>query len=200
MTSHFLRKPDSRSRRYSYIAVVLFLVHAGFMLARYGQLPIAPVQGDEVIINDAAVSLGQGQGYAATSFAGSPYGIDHLFAHFPPLYPLTESLAIRVFGVSVYSLRFTTTVMSLSACAVLLLLLYFLGKEKVLDWTAASLVAAIYCTCAPLIIVDRMARMESMVALMVHLAFASVMIAVVSAGEREEASSLVRRGVVACGL
>jgi hypothetical protein len=91
-------------------------------------------------------------------------------------------------------------VMSLSACAVLLLLLYFLGKEKVLDWTAASLVAAIYCTCAPLIIVDRMARMESMVALMVHLAFASVMIAAVSAGEREEASSLVRRGVVACGL
>jgi len=194
------KRVDSGSRRYLRLAFLLFLVNAACMLVRYGQLPLAPVQGDEVIINDAAVSLGQGQAYAATTFAGSPYGIDHLFAHFPPLYPLTESLAIRVFGVSVYSLRFTTTVMSLSACAVLLLLLYFLGKEKVLDWTAASMVAALYCTCAPLIIVDRMARMESMVALMVHLAFASVMIAAVSAGEREGTSGLVRRGVIACGL
>ncbi len=194
------RPVDSGSRRYLRLAFVFFLINVACMLIRYGQLPLAPVQGDEVIINDAAVSLGLGQGYAATTFAGSPYGIDHLFAHFPPLYPLTESLAIRAFGVSVYSLRLTTTVMSLSACAVLLLLLYFLGREKVLDWTAASLVAALYCTCAPLIIVDRMARMESMVALMVHLAFASVMIAAVRAGERDGASSVVRRGVVACGL
>jgi hypothetical protein len=194
------RRVDPGSRRYLRLAFVFFLINVACMLVRYGQLPLAPVQGDEVIINDAAVSLGQGQGYAATSFAGSPYGIDHLFAHFPPLYPLTESLAIRVFGVSVYSLRLTTTVMTLCASAVLLLLLYFLVKEKVLDWVAASLVAALYCTCAPLIVVDRMARMESMVAVMVHLAFASVMIAAVSAGEREGASSRVRRGVIACGL
>jgi len=200
MTFTDLWRVDLGSRRYLRLAVVLFLVNTLCMLVRYGQLPIAPVQGDEVIINDAAVSLGTGHGYAAASFAGSPYGIDHLYAHYPPLYPLTESLAIRAFGVSVYSLRFTTTAMSLAASALLLLLLYFLASEKVLDWTAASLIGALYCTCGPLIIVERMARMESMIALLVHVAFSAVMIAAVSARDHAVSSGLVRYGVIGCGV
>lgn len=165
------------------------------MLYRYGQFPVAPVLGDEVIINDAAISLGTGHGYAATSFADSRYGIDHLFAHFPPLYPLTESLAIRAFGISVYTLRLTTTVMSIAANAVFLALLYWLCRCGLVHPVAAMLLGGIYSTFTPLIVTSRMARMESMIELLTLLALSTIFRAVTL-----EDGAGVGRWLVATGL
>lgn len=164
------------------------------MLVRYGQLPVAPMLGDEIIVNDAAISLGTGHGYAATSFAGSAYGIDKLFAHFPPLYPLTESLAIRFFGVSVYSLRLTTTLMSIAACAVFLYVLMRLCRANLLSWSVACLAGAIYCTFTPLIVLERMARMESMIEFLALLSFTAVLNAIETEGSGR------RYWLVAAGL
>lgn len=182
-------------RQYVWAAVFFFGLHAFFMLYRYGQLPVAPVLGDEVIINDAALSLGTGHGYAATSFADSRYGIDHLFAHFPPLYPLTESLAVRAFGISVYSLRLTTTVMSIAANAVFLALLYGLCRSGLVSPAAAMMLGGIYSTFTPLIVVSRMARMESMIELLTLLALWTIFRAVTL---REDEG--VGRWLVATGL
>jgi hypothetical protein len=77
------------------------------MLYRYGELPSAPVIGDEVTINDPAIALSRGQGLRAPSFGGSAFGFDLLYAHFPPVYIWTESLVFRGFGVSVFLLRLT---------------------------------------------------------------------------------------------
>jgi hypothetical protein len=185
----------SPSRRYICLAVALFLLHAALTLFRYGQLPIAPILGDEVIINDPAVSLGLGQGYAATSFMDSSYGIDRLFAHFPPLYPLTESLAIRAFGVSVYSLRLTTTVMSIAEMAILLLLLFWLCRFNYLDFTTAGLVGAVYSTCTPLIVRERMARMESMIGVLVLLCVWAIFLAVAQTEEKRARPWLIAAGI-----
>lgn len=40
----------------------LVLLHAFAILYRFGSLPIAPVYGDEIIINDPAIALSRGQG------------------------------------------------------------------------------------------------------------------------------------------
>jgi 4-amino-4-deoxy-L-arabinose transferase-like glycosyltransferase len=140
------------------------------MFSRYGQLPAAPSVLDEVIVNDAAFSLGQGGPYAATSFRESALGLDHLFAHFPPLYPLTESFSVRLLGPSAYSLRLTTTLMSIAASFILLFLSYKLFRKGVLSLQAALFLSALYCTCGPLMMLERMARMESMISVFVLLA------------------------------
>lgn len=165
-------------REFATFAIFFFLLHTCFMTLRYGQRPTVPVLGDEVIINDAALSLGTGHGYAATSFVDSRYGLDRVFAHFPPLYPLAESLAIRAFGISVYSLRLTTTVMSIAGNAVFLWLLYRLCRSQMLHPVTAILLGGIYSTFSPLIVLDRVARMESLSALLTLLALAAILHAI----------------------
>ena len=155
------------------------------MLFRYGHLPIAPVLGDEVIINDASISLAQGHGYAARSFADSKYGLDQVFAHFPPLYPYTEALAFHVFGVSVYSLRLTTTVMSLLTTVFLFFLVRQLCRVGLMSWDVGLLVNAIYGTNTSMIAFDRTARMESMIGFLVMLSlFAVFLSATMEKGRR----------------
>jgi len=53
--------------RFLRLAALMVLLHAGFVVYRYGQLPISLVLGDEVIINDASVSLARGHGCPALS-------------------------------------------------------------------------------------------------------------------------------------
>src|ERR1700750_1312544 len=43
--------------RFILAAALLVLMHAGFMLYHFGQVPIAPFVGDEIIIHDPAISL-----------------------------------------------------------------------------------------------------------------------------------------------
>jgi 4-amino-4-deoxy-L-arabinose transferase-like glycosyltransferase len=133
------------------------------MLFRYGDLPSAPVIGDEVTINDPAIALSRGQGLIGPSFGGSVFGLDRLYAHFPPVYIWTEAIAFRAFGVSVYSLRLTTTVMGILACAIFLLIVWCLYRWKLADPVAAGFAACLYPLNASVIALHRIARMDSMV-------------------------------------
>jgi 4-amino-4-deoxy-L-arabinose transferase-like glycosyltransferase len=133
------------------------------MLYRYGVLPSAPVIGDEVTINDPAIALSQGQGLRAPSFGGSAFGLDRLFAHFPPVYIWTEALVFRTLGVSAYSLRLTTTVMGILACAIFLSIAWCLCRWKLADPATASFAACLYTLNASVIALHRIARMDSMV-------------------------------------
>ena len=133
------------------------------MLYRYGQLPLAPVIGDEVIINEPAVALSRGQGLISPGFRDSAFGLDKLYAHFPPVYIFAQSLAFRAFGVSVYSLRLVTTVMGIASAGLFLLLMSCFCRWGLADWGTASIAACLYTLNAPLLVMHRLARMESMV-------------------------------------
>lgn len=154
---------DRTSRNVLYLCLVLLLLHSTCMLYRYGNLPSAPVIGDEVTINDPAMALSRGQGLSAPSFADSPFGLDRLYAHFPPVYLWTESLVFRAFGVSVYSLRSITTVMGILACAIFLLIVWCLCRWKLADPVTAGFAACLYTLNASVIALHRIARMDSMV-------------------------------------
>jgi hypothetical protein len=133
------------------------------MLYRYGHLPVAPVLGDEVIINEPAIALSRGQGLVAPSFQDSAFGLDKLYAHFPPVYIFAESLAFRKFGVSVYSLRLVTTAMGIAAAGIFLVLMWGLCRWGLADWGTASIAACLYTLNASTLIMHRIARMESTV-------------------------------------
>jgi hypothetical protein len=133
------------------------------MLYRYGQIPIAPVIGDEVIINEPAVALSRGQGLISPGFRDSAFGLDKLYAHFPPVYIFAEALAFRAFGVSVYSLRLVTTVMGVASAGLFLLLLWCICRWNLADWGTASVAACLYTLNATMLVLHRLARMESMV-------------------------------------
>src|SRR5580765_1851986 len=90
-----------RLRGILWLGISLFLLHAFFMLYRYGSFPVAPVLDDEVITSEPAVALSRGQGLVAPAFRDSSFGLDKLYAHFPPVYIFAESLPFRAFGVSV---------------------------------------------------------------------------------------------------
>src|SRR5882757_10973380 len=156
---------DRTSRNFLYLCLVLLFLHSTCMLYRYGNLPSAPVIGDEVTINDPAIALSRGQGLSAPSFGGNPFGLDHLYAHFPPVYLWTESLVLRALGVSVYSLRLTTTVMGILACAIFLFIMWCLCRWKLADPVTASFAACLYTLNASVIALHRIARMDSMVEL-----------------------------------
>src|SRR5215472_16643558 len=50
-------------RNFLYFCSLLLLLHSASMLYRYGELPSAPVIGDEITINDPAIALSRGQGF-----------------------------------------------------------------------------------------------------------------------------------------
>lgn len=153
----------STSKKAALCLGALVLLHGFFMLYRYGQLPIVPAYSEEVVVNDSALSLARGQGYVEASFAGSALGVDKVFAHFPPLYPLVVALTFRLFGVSVYSLRLTTTIMSIASTVLLALLLYRVSSKGQVPWEGSLIVMALYSTNATLVSLEREARMESMI-------------------------------------
>ncbi len=152
-------------RNFLYLCLVLLFLHSTCMLYRYGELPSAPVIGDEVTINDPAIALSRGQGLRAPSFGGSSFGLDRLYAHFPPVSIWTESLVFRAFGVSVYSLRLTTTVMGILACAIFLFIAWCLCRWGLADPVTMSFAACLYTLNASVIALHRIARMDTMVEL-----------------------------------
>jgi len=152
-----------RSRNLLRLSAVLFLLHTFLMLYRYGQIPIAPVIGDEVIINEPAVALSRGQGLISPGFRDSAFGLDKLYAHFPPVYIFAESLAFRALGVSVYSLRLVTTVMGVASAGLFLLLMWCICRWNLADWGLASIAACLYTLNPTMLVLHRLARMESMV-------------------------------------
>ena len=157
------RRWIEKPRNFLCLCFVLLFLHSACMIFRYGELPSAPVIGDEVTINDPAIALSRGQGLRAPSFGGSAFGLDHFYAHFPPLYIWTESLVFRVFGVSAYSLRLTTTVMGILACATFLFISWCLCRWRLADPVTMSFAACLYTLNASVIALHRIARMDTMV-------------------------------------
>jgi hypothetical protein len=177
--THPVRLPKSTAaQRYWLLSFVLVALHCFFMLFHLGSLPVAPIVPDEIVINDASISLAQGHGLVAESLADSKYGLDHIFAHFPPLYPYTQALAFRILGISASSLRTTTTVMSIAASIVFVLLLYRLCVFDLMSWDVALLLVGLYCTNASFASVERMARMESMIGFLMLLSLGAIVWAV----------------------
>jgi hypothetical protein len=121
------------------------------------------VFGDEIVINDPAVALSRGRGLVAPSFVDSSLGIDKLFAHFPPVFIYLQAVIFRVFGVSAYSLRLLTTVMSIAAAAVFVFIIDRLYRWNLVERRTGLLVACLYTLGAPVIILHRMSRMESLI-------------------------------------
>ena len=174
-----VRQPKTpAAQRFLLLSLVLVALHCFFILYRLGSLPLAPAVPDEIVINDASISLAQGHGLIAESFADSKYGLDHIFAHFPPLYPYTQALAFRMFGISATSLRATTAAMSIAASIVFVLLLYRVCSFGLMAWDVALLLVGLYCTNASFASVERMARMESMIGFLLLLSLASILWAV----------------------
>ena len=185
------RFPAKQSRAFLWTCLALLCVNSFCMLYRYGQLPLAPVLGDEVIINDPAVSLSRGLGLRALSFQNSAYGIDKLYAHFPPVYLFLESLAFRGMGVSVYSLRLVTTFNTIVTTAVFLLLLWLLLRRRVIGFRAGILTACILATDASLIGMQRIARMESTLEALALLGLMFVLLAATNAKPEGRRSALL---------
>src|SRR5207245_5046559 len=76
---------------------------------------------------------------------------------------LTESLVFRIFGVSAYSLRLTTTVMGILACAIFLFIAWCLCRWALADPATMSFAACLYTLNASVIALHRIARMDTMV-------------------------------------
>ena len=152
-------------KRFVVFGILLLFVHTFCMLYHYGQRPLAPVIGDEVTINDAAIALSRGQGLIAPSFTDSVFGLDKLYAHFPPIYIYLQSLAFRAFGVSVYSLRLGTTVTDFCAMVAFLWGMYLLVRWRLADWRTAGIAGLLYTLDASVIALHRIARMEPLVEL-----------------------------------
>lgn len=136
------------------------------MLFRLGSIPNIPVFGDEIVINDPAIALSRGQGLIAPSFTDSASGLDKLYAHFPPVYIFLQAAVFRMLGVSGYSLRLLPTIFSIAAAVVFLVIVYRLLSYGLLKRRSAFFVACLYALSAPVIILHRISRMESLVELL----------------------------------
>jgi 4-amino-4-deoxy-L-arabinose transferase-like glycosyltransferase len=136
------------------------------MLYRFGSIPNIPVFGDEIVINDPAIALSRGQGLIAPSFTDSSSGIDKLYAHFPPVYIYLQAAVFRVLGVSGHSLRLLTTIFSIAAVVAFLLIVYRLCSYGIMKERTGFFVSCLYALSAPVIILHRISRMESLVELL----------------------------------
>src|SRR5580692_13115544 len=90
---------------YDRLAVIFIVLQALLLWCGLSRMPLAPALGDELIINDPAVSLSRGGALVAPSLGGSVVGLDKLYAHFPPVYIFLQAGMLKVFGVSAISLR-----------------------------------------------------------------------------------------------
>jgi 4-amino-4-deoxy-L-arabinose transferase-like glycosyltransferase len=144
----------------------LVCLHTAAMLYRFGSIPNIPVFGDEIVINDPAIAVSRGQGLIAPSFTDSISGIDKLYAHFPPVYIFLQAAVFRVLGVSGYSLRLLTTVFSIASVLAFLVIVYRLCGYGVMKQRTGLFVSCLYALSAPVIILHRISRMESLVELL----------------------------------
>lgn len=165
---------------------VLLALHTFAMLFRYGCLPIAPVYGDEIVINDPAIALSRGRGLIAPSFTDSIYGLDKLYAHFPPVFLYLQSLSFSRFGVSVYSLRLLTTIMSILASAVFILMLDRMCRWRAIGRRTGILLCSLYTLSASTIVLHRMARMESLIEFLSLISLFCVLTVVFRPAERND--------------
>ncbi len=136
------------------------------MLYGLGFVPTIPVFGDEIVINDPAIALSRGRGLVAPSFSDSVAGLNKLYAHFPPTFISMQAVIFRVFGISGVSLRLLTTILSIAAVFVFLAIVYELRGYGIVSDRTGILICCLYALSAPLLILHRIARMESLIELL----------------------------------
>jgi len=156
---------------YNRLAVIFIVLQALLLWCGLSRMPLAPALGDELIINDPAVSLSRGGALVAPSLGGSVVGLDKLYAHFPPVYIFLEAGMLKVLGIYAISLRalsvISLTLGTLTLAAILRLLLL----QQLLSARVAALALLLFCLEPDTIALSRFARMDPTVLLFALLAF-----------------------------
>lgn len=129
----------------------LFVVRAVLLCVGLDRLPLLPTVADEVFVNDPAVSLSLGHGFVGFSLTHSRMGLDHIFANYPPVFIVLQSLVFRLFGLSAVTLRASSVICDLLGCLIfLVILLELLDRALSTSWLRHSVVLHCYCNRLPL--------------------------------------------------
>ncbi len=179
------------------IAVLFIVLQALLLWCGLSRMPLAPALGDELIINDPAISLSRGGGLVAPSLGGSVVGLDKLYAHFPPVYIFLEAGMLKVLGISATSLRalsaISLTLGTLTFAAILRLLL----RQQLVSARPAALALALFCLEPDTVALSRFARMDPTVLLFALLAFFFVLHSHLGTNLR---TTFVTAGMLSAGL
>ena len=148
----------------------LFILRVLLVFIGFDRLPLIPALGDEVIINDAAITLARTGSMVNQSFTYSSLGLDHLYGHFPPIFILAQAGVIKIFGLSAFSLRLISLTSVLLLPAISSLILLDLYKKKIIKKHILFWITAIIFLDMSSISFGRMARMDSLANFFILLA------------------------------
>lgn len=165
----------------------LALLRAVLLFWRFDRLPPIPALGDEVFLNEAALSWATSGKLICAGMPHSPLGFDQVFGHHPPLFFLIQGVVFRLLGFEALSLRLVGLVCSALAPIVCVAIMRRLWKEGILTGRAVLLTSFLMFLDATTLAHARWARMEALC-----VVFTAVAIyAVVQAGGQAKRSTKV---------
>ena len=141
------------------IVCIVALLRTALCFYGYDRRPLAS-SNDEVVIQDAPLSWARGQGLRLASFEGLE--LAKFYAHYPPVYTVTQAALYRVFGFSMAVVRLPGIIYSLIGLLFTAGILVRWQRAGLLDafgaWTSGILLLI-----DPFIaVVSRVGRMEPM--------------------------------------
>lgn len=139
--------------------LLLFVFRAIALTVGLDRLPLVSFE-DEALVNDPALALSQGFGFVAFSYAHTLPGLERLYAWFPPLYILLQSLIFRSFGFCAITMRASSVVCDLAACAAFIAIVWELHRRGIVERRAALVYGVILLLNPDTLAHGRMARME----------------------------------------
>ncbi|GEM_PF-6291151 len=148
---------------------LLLILRASVLAIGLDRLPLFPAVPDEADLADPAMSLSQGHGWRAPSFAHSPNGEDRFYALFPPLFPLIQAAVFRAFGLSPIALRASSVIASELACLAFLAAMWELRRRETAGDAATLWCGALLILEPTTIVRARLGRMEPLVLLFAGL-------------------------------
>jgi hypothetical protein len=155
-----------------YTALLLVLTcRAVIAFIGYDRVPIVS-SSDEIYWADVAMSLAEGKGYVAPSFPGTRIALDRLYTHHPPVYVLLLAGSIKIFGLSILTLRGWGIVSHLAAIVLLIYILHCLWRRNLIDAIAAISVAALLLSDCSTLSVARWGRSDPLATLLAVAALA----------------------------
>jgi len=160
----------TRKQKFFVLCVCLFLFRCAFLFVGFDRLPMLPTLGDEVILNDPAVSLAQTGHFVCSSFPHSPLQLDQWFGHHPPVFFLMQAVIFRLFGLSALTLRIVGMLSAAMVPVLCVSIILELCERKLVDFTTVLLLAPVLFFDATTITYGRWARMESLADVFVLLA------------------------------
>ncbi len=166
------------------VLCALLVLRVAISFVGFDHMPLMPLLGDEVTINEPAVTLAQSGHFVAGDVHDSAYGLDRFYGHFPPLYMLVVAASLKIFGVSAASIRLGAIFASDVAIALMLL-----GMTRA--WTAGMigkwgllLSAGLFMLDAGFFTISRWGRMDSTMLLFAFAAMACLIFIEAGAGLR----------------